>query len=293
MSGTTLPEPGEQAPIVDINASSRLRSPRMVWRAFVADLSRSGFLSVTIFRRDLAAQYRGLILGGLWIFIQPIIASAVFVALVDSGVLALGETALPYPLYVYAGTLLWQVFRLSTDVPRQAMAQGKSLLNRLNFPIEGMILAKLYRVLMNAGFGLVTLTVAVLVFLDASHLPHLLWYPLAIVPMIVLGLLVGELVAPLENLFGDFSFIMTYALNGLFLLTPVVYAAPESGVLAGLIAWNPVGYLLDAGRALITGGAVGAPGVTVGIFLGLLVLLAAAHMLYRITIPFIVERSGA
>ena len=294
MTVSAVPEPAaEPPPSVDIDASSRLRSPRTVLTAFFSDLSRSGFLSVTIFRRDLAAQYRGMILGGLWIFIQPVIASLVFVALVDAGVLALGETDLPYPLYVYAGTLLWQVFRLSIDVPRQAMSQGKSLLNRLNFPIEGMILAKVYRVLMTAGFSVLTLAIAIAVFLDVGHLVNLLWYPVVILPLMILGLLVGGLAAPLENLFGDFSFFMTYAIGGLFLLTPVVYSAPESGVLAILVAWNPLTYVLGAGRALVTGSSVADLGLTVALVLASVVLLAAVHLLYRITLPFIVERSGA
>ncbi|MDH6103806.1 ABC transporter permease, partial [Chrysosporum ovalisporum ANA283AFssAo] len=77
------------------------------------------------------------------------------------------------------------------------------------------------------------------------------------------------------------------------LLTPVVYPAPKEGMIANIVNLNPVTPLLVTTRDLATNGLVSNPGgfwVVSGLAFGLLLV---AWILYRLAIPFVVERMSS
>lgn len=64
-------------------------------------------------------------------------------------VINIGVTDLPYPAYVLFSMTLWQTFVEALNAPIEAVNSAKSMLAKINFPREALILAKLGQVFFN------------------------------------------------------------------------------------------------------------------------------------------------
>ena len=81
-------------------------SPWKVLKESLQDIYNSRFLARQLAERDIRAQYRQSYLGIIWAFITPLFTAAVWIFLTLSGTIEVTETGIPYPLYVFSGTLL-------------------------------------------------------------------------------------------------------------------------------------------------------------------------------------------
>ena len=114
-------------------------------------------LAWRLFLRDVRAQYRQSILGYVWVFIPPLVASLPFIFLSSQGVMNIGETPIPYPAYAIIGTTIWQVFSDSMNAPLRAVLAARSMLARINLPREAILLSALAQVALGFAVRLVLL----------------------------------------------------------------------------------------------------------------------------------------
>ncbi len=77
--------------------------------------------------------------------------TAVWLFLNASGIVRMGETVLPYPVYVFTGTMLWAIFMEAASAPLQQTTAAKPMLAKINFPREALIVSGNYQTLFNAG----------------------------------------------------------------------------------------------------------------------------------------------
>jgi lipopolysaccharide transport system permease protein len=75
----------------------------------------------------------------------------VFIILQAQSVVNFGETDIPYPVYVLVGTTLWQLFTESMNAPLNSVKSSKSMLAKINFPREALIISAFYQTLLNLG----------------------------------------------------------------------------------------------------------------------------------------------
>jgi len=257
-----------------------------MWR----DLLGSRELALQLMRRDISAQYRQSFLGYLWAIIPPVIAAVGFTFAANSNVLNIGETDLPYPAYVMFSTSLWQTFTESITIPMQKMAQSKMLLAKINFPHESLILASIGQVFFNFAIKLI-LIVALFLWFRMPVSSSIIVAPVALVHLVLIGTMFGMLLAPLAALYQDFVKGVPLLLGVWLFLTPVVYPVPSGEGLFGiLVKLNPVTPLLVTVRELATVGTVSNP---LGFWLAslfTLVGLALAWLVYRLGLPYAIER---
>jgi lipopolysaccharide transport system permease protein len=94
-------------------------------------------------------------------------------------------------------------------------------------------------------------------------------------------------------LYTDISRLITFGMQFLMYVTPVVFVVPQSGAMKTLMEFNPFTPIITVGRNL----AVGLPVEYASYFLILLAvcipLLFLALVFYRISIPIFVERLSA
>lgn len=270
---------------------SPLRNPRKLFREMFRDLWASRELAWRLFVRDTSARYRQSMLGYVWAFLPPIVATFTFVLLNRSGVLSTAPTPIPYPAFVMVGTLLWQVFADAVNSPIKTVNAAKSMLVKINFPREAILLSGLYEVIFNFVIRLVLLFV-VLGYYRILPAPTA---PLAIAgvaAILCLGFMIGLLLTPVGLLYSDIGQALAMVLGFWMLFTPVVYSPPASGTLARLTRINPVSPLVVVTRDWLTLGATSQflPAVTV--FIVTLALLFAGWIIYRLAMPILVERMG-
>lgn len=272
--------------------ASALRSPAGLAREMAQDLWRGRGLAWRLFLRDTRARYRQSALGYLWALLPPVVATLAFVLLSRSGIVSTGAVALPYPVYVLIGTILWQTFADALMSPLRTLTAAKPMLAKVDFPREALLLSGLLDVGLNLLIRVVLLS-AVLAWygiVPAASFPLALGCALALA---ALGFVIGVLVAPLGLLYTDVGQGLGLLLPFWMLVTPIVYTAEASALATASGAFNPVSPLVATARDwLITGETTQlAPTLWVG---GITLLLAfVGWVLYRITMPILAERIGS
>ncbi|MEM6448435.1 MAG: ABC transporter permease [Cyanobacteria bacterium J06642_2] len=268
---------------------SLLRHPFALMRLMWSDLLASRELAWRLMVRDISAQYRQALLGIAWAFAPPVAMAIGLTLARDAKVLAIGDTDIPYPAYVMFSVTLWQTFVEAISGPIQAVAQAKPMLARVNFPREALVLAKLGEVGFNFCIKLI-LIVGLFVYFRVPVSWSVFLAPVALFNLILLGTLVGVLLAPIGMLYLDISKSLNPITNFWLFLTPVIFPVPEAGIFGTLVSWNPVTPLLVTTRELATTGIVSNPG---GFWLisGLTIVgVLATWVSFRIAMPYVVER---
>jgi lipopolysaccharide transport system permease protein len=256
------------------------------------DFRASRELSWRFFVRDLFAQYRQSLFGVVWAFIPPIVTSLIFIFLQSRNIVNFGETDIPYPVYVLVSVVLWQIFAESLNAPLKSITAAKPLLTKINFPREALIISAFYMTLFNMVIKLSIIVVFILIF----RLPvtwGLLFAPLAVLMLDLLGFSIGLILTPVGMLYTDIGSAIPIFIQLFFFVTPVVYPPPQEFPFSLIAIVNPVSPLLIAARDLITVGTISNP-IAFTLTSGMtLMLLLVAWLIYRLSLPIIIERMSA
>ncbi len=256
------------------------------------DLLGSHFLAKQLATRDIKSQYRQSYLGIIWIFITPLTSAFVWIFLSYTGTVQLSDTGVPYPVYVFSGTLIWSMITEAINSPTSNTNAARGLMTKLNFPKEALILTGVYKLLFNSSIKIGLLVVLIFLFGIGFHW-SLLLFPFAIVAAILFGTTLGLFITPIALLYNDIGKIVSMGLSFLMYITPVVYVIPKDGIMKTMMEINPFTPLILTARDL----ALGKPPEFLGYFFGILgvsiALFSIGLLFYRISIPVIVERLSA
>lgn len=278
-------------PVTVYTPESPLRSPGRLVREIIADILASRELAWRLFVRDISALYRQSLLGYVWAFLPAIVTTLTFTYLNSQGVVRVGNTPVAYPAFVMIGTLLWQTFVDALNSPLKVVQAAKPMLTKINFPREALILSGVGEVLFNALIRLV-LFIPVFLYYQVPFSGSMLLAPIGVIALILLGLSIGMLITPLGLLYGDVGRGVVMVAGFWMLLTPVVYPVPQTGRGALLAQWNPVTPLLQTSRDWITGQPVTYLSNFFIVSLLAVIVLMFAWVLYRLSIPILIERMG-
>jgi len=271
---------------------SQLHSPgKLLGRMFV-DLRTSRFLAWRLFVRNLSAQHRQTVLGYLWLLLVPVVQTLLWVFLNSQRVINVGATDIPYPAFVLTGTLLWQSFADALQNPMQQVQASKQMLTKIHFPHEAILLAAIGQVLVNFSIRLL-LMIVVFFWFGLPLTSSLLLAPLGILALIGFGTMVGLLLTPLALLYGDVQRMLVMTISLWFFVTPVIYPTPSSGWAALVTRLNPVTPLLVTTRQLLTGKELTQLGLFMIVTAAALVLSLFGWILYRLAMPYLIERIGS
>ncbi len=285
-------EKDKDLPMVVYSPESKLRSPIVMAREMWKDLLASRELAWRLMVRDISAQYRQSFLGILWAFLPPIATALIFVVLNSRKIINVGETNIPYPVFVIFGTVLWQVFVDSLNAPLKVVIASKAMLSKVNFPKEALILSGMGQTLFNLGIKLLILIVVFIVF----KIPitwGILFSLLAILVLILLGTTVGLALTPIGVLYTDVAHGITIITSLWFFVTPVVYPPPVNFPFSLLVLLNPVSPILVGARDLATEGVLHNPIPFFVVTILMIFVFLITWVVYRLAIPILVERMNA
>lgn len=288
-----MPNSKRDLPEVIYSPESRLRHPLRLLKDMQRDLLASRDLAWRLMVRDLNTQYRQSLLGIFWAFVPPIISAVGLTIANQARVLNIEDTTLPYPAYVMLSMALWQTFVESVNGPIQAVIAAKAMLAKINFPREALILSRLGQVFFNFAIKLV-LILGIFLWFKIPVTWTAILAPVALLHLIALGTCVGLFLTPIGALYEDVSKGLTLIMGAWLFFTPVIYPPPKDGIFAMLVQLNPVTPLLVTTRELAAeGGVLSEPQgfwVASGIAIAGLLL---SWLVYRVTMPFVIERMSA
>jgi lipopolysaccharide transport system permease protein len=281
-----------ELPLRTYTPESELAHPQRLLRSMWSELLAGRELAWRLAVRDISAQYRQSVLGVLWALIIPLANTAVWLFLTGSKVVQVAATSVPYPVFVFTGTLLWSILIDGLNAPLQQVNANKALLAKINFPREALILTGIYQTLFNGAIKVGILLLA-LPFLGVHPGWGGLLIPVGLFSLVLTGTAVGLLLTPLGVLYGDIGRGIPLITQFLMYLSPVVFPLATTGWTAQLMRLNPLTPLILNARAWFTGQPIqlmGEWGLAVG---ASAVLLLLVWMVYRLAMPILIERMSA
>src|SRR6185295_15606570 len=128
---------------------------RAVWRPLWQLPGRADLL-LSLTRRELAARYRGSILGILWAVLTPIVMIAIF-TIIFAGIFKAkfgsSNSQWDFALYLFCGLLPWNAFQEALTFSSNVVVTRANLVKRVVFPLETLPLAQTLAAIINQLFG--------------------------------------------------------------------------------------------------------------------------------------------
>lgn len=271
------------------SAEPQLRAPARFASELRADLRVAPGVAWRLFLHALRAGHRQSLMGYAWLLLPPLAMAATWAYLNRVGVVGVGQTETPYPVYVLTGTILWQVFADALQSPTQQLAAARGILTKTRTPHEAPLLAGLFDVLFNFAVRALVL-LPVYLWWGAGWGRSVLLAPFGVAALLLLGFAGGLLLAPAGLLYKDVSRGLSLMLGLWFFLTPVVYSPPTRGAAALLVTLNPVAPLLVTTRRWLTSGTPAPERGFAQVFALSLLLFVAGWLYYRLARPHLVAR---
>jgi lipopolysaccharide transport system permease protein len=278
-------------PLMVRTPQAALANPSLLFSSMAKDLWQSRELARRLFIRDLKGLYRMSFLGYFWIFLPPLATTLAFTFLNSRSLIKFEGIPIPYPAYLILGTLLWQNFADALQAPLRMATQNRSMLIRVQFPREALILSGIYQVLFNFMIRLVLL-IPVLIFYKIEFIRTAFLFPLGVIALILMGTAFGLLLTPLGILYKDVETGTTVILGFCMLLTPVVYPPMQEGWGSALTKWNPVTPVLQTARDWLLGSPTSHLSGFYSVTGCMIIALMLGWILYRLALPHVIARIG-
>lgn len=260
---------------------------RSLWTSF----PQARQLAWRFFLRDTRADHRQSLLGYAWLLVPPLANTAIWVFLSDQNVISVDSGAVPYPLFVLSGAVLWGGFNVSVMAMLNAVGDSRALLSKVNFPHEALLYSAFLKALLNTLITAAVLVPAVVIYAPAMAAEMAL-FPVALLATLLLGTALGLLVLPAAALYGDIGRGAQLVLRFGFFLTPVIFPLPETGMARRLMLFNPATPVIVTGRSWLTGSETAMIAGFVGVAGSCFALIAFGVVIYKVALPHLIERLG-
>jgi lipopolysaccharide transport system permease protein len=253
------------------------------WRIMVNDLVDSRRLIWLLILRDISVRYRQSVLGYLWAVIPQIVTVGAFAMLNTWRVMPMGETVIPYVIYAAWGISVWQLFAGCLSACTSSLAAAGSLVTKINFPRECLVIAAIGQPIFDF---LVRLVPVIVVFAWYSFTPpwSAIFLPLLLVPVIFLALGLGFVLSIANLAIKDTGNALGTALTIGMFLTPVLYPPPVRWPFTLINYLNPLSPLLTATQDLIATGSLTKPETFVGACMFAVIVFLVGWRAFRVTI---------
>jgi lipopolysaccharide transport system permease protein len=249
-------------------------------------------LLVLFIRRDIVSIYKQTILGPLWYFIAPLLASItqywVFGRLAE-----LPSDGTPYFLFVLGGNVLWSYFQTSLTGTSNTFSANQGIFGKVYFPRAIVPLSITASNLFQFGIKLLLLITFIAGMGMFSKINvYVITLPLLIIVMALISMGLGMIVSSMTTKYRDFSQLMGFAVGLSMYVTPVIYPtsmflekiSPEK---QWLIYANPLTSVFDVFRfAFFSSGSVNQYGVLYSVLFSIVVYIIGLFVFNRVEKSF-------
>lgn len=267
-----LPDRAKQVTVIE---------PRSGWRSLELDeLWRYRNLIQIFLWRDVKAVQKQTVLGVLWLFISPLL-SVVALTVVFGRMLGVPSDGFPYPIFVFAGQMLWNQFSGALNFSTGSVVANANFIQKVYFPRLLIPLTASLNGWLNLCIVFPTLLILMIVL---GYPPSwtVVFAPLIIIGSLAAGLGVGFWLAPLNVVYRDVGRLVGFAVSLGLYVTPVIYPVSiVSEQNRWLLAFNPMAGYINAFRSSLYGAPLEPLLLVSSITFTLIVLLSGAFFFAR------------
>lgn len=204
--------------------------------------------------RDVKIKYKQTVLGFLWAILQPLFMMIIF-TLFFGKALQIPSQNLPYPVYVFSGLLIWNMFSAGLTNASNSMVNNALIIKKIYFPRLIIPVSSVLSALFDFLMAFV-LFIAILIFYQqpVSWMAVVMW-PLALCVGVVATLGLGTWLAAANVKYRDFRYVIPFLIQVLFFLTPIIYPISllKQPLLQYLLACSPMYAAVELFRYPLTG----------------------------------------
>lgn len=213
-------------------------------------------------KRNFTLIYRQTILGPLWIVIQPLLTTVIF-TVVFGNIAGLPTDGMPKFLFYMAGNILWHYFSSCLTTTSNTFINNRNLFGKVYFPRLCMPVSTVCSQLINffVQFALFLGFVIYYAVQPGSAVqPNwqlILFTPLLLVQLGLLGLGFGVMVSALTTRYRDLAMLVSFGVQLWMYASPVTYStsmiAEKYPQLLNLYMVNPITPVINLFRAAFLG----------------------------------------
>jgi ABC-type polysaccharide/polyol phosphate export permease len=193
----------------------------------VKEVASAGELIWNLALRELRGRYKRSALGWFWSLLNPLFTMAIYTIVFSKILRSTPPPGNPsgldvFGLYLLCGLLPWNFFSITVSTSMAAILGNSSLIKKVWFPREALVISVTVAGLVTFGIELALLSVVLMLF-GNFVLP---WIPIVLVLMFLLALFSTGLALVLSSLnvfFRDLGHLWALIAQAWFFLTPIVY----------------------------------------------------------------------
>lgn len=203
--------------------------------------------------RDVKVRYKQTFFGFLWAIIQPVMLMLTF-SLVFKRALRVPSDDIPYPIFVYSGLLLWNIFSNGLTSAANSLISNARMVKKIYFPRLIMPTSNVLVSVFDFFIACIVFVALLLYYQHPVNVPLLLvLFPIAIILTILTTCGMGYMLAAWNVKYRDFKYGIPFLIQMLLFLNPIVY---PSSIFQGtyapyLMALNPIAGAINLSRAAL------------------------------------------
>lgn len=209
-------------------------------------------------KRDVVTVYKQTILGPLWYLIQPLFTSIIFTIIFNS-VAGIETGTIPPFLFNLAGITVWNYFTSCLNDTSDTFKKNASIFGKVYFPRIIMPLSVVISNLLKFGIQFLIFIAFYIFYYSQGAVISLnatiVFFPILVVLMGILGLGLGMIISSLVTKYRDFTYLIGFGVQLLMYLSAVMYPMalikeklPSYG---WLVAYNPLAYVVETSRYML------------------------------------------
>lgn len=204
--------------------------------------------------RDIKVKYKQTVLGFVWAVLQPLLMMVIF-TLFFGRALNVPSENIPYPVFVFSGLLLWNIFSSGLSAAGNSMVSNANIIKKIYFPRLIIPVSSILVALFDFFMAFIIYMILLIIYDVQVNLLQFFVFLFLSLLLTVFGTLgPGCLLAALNIKFRDFRYIIPFLVQFLLFLTPVIY--PVSVIkydwLKFIVALNPVSGAIELFRTALT-----------------------------------------
>lgn len=203
--------------------------------------------------RDVKVRYKQTVFGVGWAILQPLTMMVVF-SVIFGGMAKIPSDNIPYPIFVYTGLLLWNLFSASLGGISQSLIGNAAIIQKVYVPKLIITTSSVLVYLIDFFFASLVLVGIMIYYKFLPNFQGLVFLPFTLLITIVAALGLGLFLAALNVRYRDIRYILPFFIQLLIFVTPVIYPisiVPEK--FRWVLSLNPMTGAIETFKAAFLG----------------------------------------
>jgi len=200
--------------------------------------------------RDIKVRYKQTLIGAGWAILQPFFAMIVFTIFFGKMAKVPSE-GIPYPIFSYAGLLLWTYFSTAVTHSGNSLVGNERLVTKVYFPRLIIPLSSSIAGILDYFIAL-SILILMIFYYNITVSPFLLMLPFLLFFAFIAATGLGLWLSAINVKYRDVRYAIPFFIQLLLFATPVIYPTsilPEK--FRWLLSLNPISGIIDAHRTCI------------------------------------------